>query len=233
MNEDRPGLFLPLPMHSGDPTAPGDRAPTRSPVKIRVVYVRYRDPNPLEFPDRPEKLAGPLFHAAGVLLREDDEFLALGEIAFAEENRPLAQRYGADLFPAYRNVLTIPKAAIIARWNFSEPSEDRGSPSPDRDLILDKRKAEIAQPPPPMRESRTVTEQNEHALLDARGLFCPMPILKASAMIETLQPGERLEILADDPAAPSDFEAFSKRTGHPLREHSEDSGTYRFVLEHK
>jgi TusA-related sulfurtransferase len=60
-----------------------------------------------------------------------------------------------------------------------------------------------------------------------------MPILKASAMIEKLGEGERLEVLADDPAAPSDFVAFSKRTGHPLRESTEDAGTYRFVLEHK
>jgi tRNA 2-thiouridine synthesizing protein A len=71
------------------------------------------------------------------------------------------------------------------------------------------------------------------ARLDARGLFCPMPILKASQMIEKLSPGESLEILADDPAAPSDFVAFSKRTGHPLRENSESDGTFRFVLVHR
>ncbi len=78
-----------------------------------------------------------------------------------------------------------------------------------------------------------MTASATNARLDARGLFCPMPILKASQMIESLKPGERLEVLADDPAAPSDFVAFSKRTGHPLREHTEDAGTYRFVLEHK
>lgn len=71
------------------------------------------------------------------------------------------------------------------------------------------------------------------AQLDARGLFCPMPILKASAMMESLRSGDRLEVLADDPAAPSDFVAFCRRTGHPLRENSETAGTYRFVLEHK
>ncbi len=74
---------------------------------------------------------------------------------------------------------------------------------------------------------------HEKAQLDARGLFCPMPILKASQMIETLSSGERLEVLADDPAAPSDFVAFSKRTGHPLLENSESAGTFRFVLEHR
>jgi hypothetical protein len=108
---------VPLPMHS--PAEAGSSGPKPSaPREVRVVYVRYRDPNPLEFPDRPDRLAGPIFHAAGVLLREDDEFLALGEVAFAEENPPLVQRYGADLFPAYRNVLTIPKAVIVERRDF-------------------------------------------------------------------------------------------------------------------
>lgn len=86
-----------------------------SPHEVRVVYVRYRDPNPLEFPGRPERLAGPIFHAAGILLRENSEFLALGEVAFSEENEPFVRRYGADLFPAYRNILTVPKGAIVER----------------------------------------------------------------------------------------------------------------------
>jgi hypothetical protein len=108
------GPFVPLPMHA--PPAEGAATPKGSGTReVRVVYVRYHDPNPLEFPNRPERLPGPIFHAAGVLLREDDEFLALGEVAFAEENPPMVQRYGADLFPAYRNVLTIPKATIVER----------------------------------------------------------------------------------------------------------------------
>lgn len=106
--------FVPLAMHpSGGGESGGSKAPGRE--EVRVVYLRYRDPNPLEFPDRPERLPGPIFHTAGVLLREDDEFLALGEIAFAEENPPMVQRYGVDLFPAYRNVLTVPKATIVER----------------------------------------------------------------------------------------------------------------------
>ena len=71
------------------------------------------------------------------------------------------------------------------------------------------------------------------ASLDARGLFCPLPILKASQMLDSLHSGERLEVLADDPAAPSDFVAFARRTGNPLVENEEASGSYRFVLEHK
>ncbi len=71
------------------------------------------------------------------------------------------------------------------------------------------------------------------ANLDARGLFCPMPILKASQMLETLKSGEVLEVLADDPAAPSDFEAFAKRTGNPLLANEQSDGAYRFLLKHK
>ena len=79
----------------------------------------------------------------------------------------------------------------------------------------------------------TMSGATVEAHLDARGLFCPMPILKASQMLESLKSGESLEVLADDPAAPSDFVAFAKRTGNPLTEQSEDAGTYRFVLKHK
>ena len=115
MSEEPRVPFVPLPMSSGPTVGSPDEGPARAPREIRVVYVRYRDPTPLEFPDRPERLPGPVFHAAGVLLREDDEFLALGEVALSEENAPLAGQYGRDLFPAYRNVLTIPKPAIQER----------------------------------------------------------------------------------------------------------------------
>ncbi len=113
--EDPPRVpFVPLPMR-GEDRGPGASVPRPEPTQVRLVYVRYRDPSPLEFPDRPERLPGPVFHVAGVLLREDDKFLALGEVALAAENPQLAERYGGDLFPAYRNVLTIPKAAILER----------------------------------------------------------------------------------------------------------------------
>lgn len=115
MSEESRVPFVPLPMSSPEGAGPSPPPPGRRPRTVRVVYVRYRDPNPLELPDRPERLPGPVFHTAGILLREDDEYLALGQVAFAEENPPLAARYGADLFPAYRNVITIPKAAILER----------------------------------------------------------------------------------------------------------------------
>ncbi len=121
MSEEKtePEPFVPLPMHSGTRGETSGPSVGTGPEEVRVVYLRYRDPTPLEFPDRPERLSGPVFHAAGVLLREDDRFLALGEIAFRDENRPLVGRYGSDLFPAYRNVLTVPKDSILERRDFS------------------------------------------------------------------------------------------------------------------
>lgn len=108
--------FVPLPM-AGEPQYASP--PVFAAGAIQVVYVRYRDPAPLEFPGVAGLMPGPIFHAAGVLLREDEEFLALGEVAFAEENGSFTQRFGSDLFPAYRHVLTIPKETILERRTFA------------------------------------------------------------------------------------------------------------------
>lgn len=69
--------------------------------------------------------------------------------------------------------------------------------------------------------------------LDTKGLNCPMPILKAKKAINTLGTGETLEVLATDPGAVADFEAFSRATGNELLESVEEDGVFRFVLERK
>ena len=76
---------------------------------------------------------------------------------------------------------------------------------------------------------------NDHidARLDARGLPCPEPVVRTRKMLDTLRPGQRLEVLTDDPASPLDFAALSYRTGHALRETDSEAGYFRFVLEHK
>jgi len=71
------------------------------------------------------------------------------------------------------------------------------------------------------------------AHLDARGLTCPEPVLRTRAILKNLRPGERVEVLADDPLAPIDFAAFSHRSGHALKESSKLEGAFRFVIEHK
>jgi tRNA 2-thiouridine synthesizing protein A len=66
--------------------------------------------------------------------------------------------------------------------------------------------------------------------LDAKGLNCPLPILKARKALKEVPDGGILEILATDPGAVSDFEAFCRQTGNELLEHSEDNDIYRFLI---
>lgn len=66
--------------------------------------------------------------------------------------------------------------------------------------------------------------------LDARGLKCPLPVLKARKALKPMAEGDRLEVLADDPAAPKDFEAFCATTGVALEAFEERDSAYRFIL---
>jgi tRNA 2-thiouridine synthesizing protein A len=67
-------------------------------------------------------------------------------------------------------------------------------------------------------------------LLDAKGLNCPLPILKAKKALKPVATGETLEILATDPGSVADFQAFCRATGNELVEHDEEGGVYRFIL---
>ena len=69
----------------------------------------------------------------------------------------------------------------------------------------------------------------EHTL-DARGLSCPLPILKARRALDGLDPGDTLEVLATDPGSVADFEAFCRSTGHDLLAAETDRGLFRFLL---
>ena len=66
--------------------------------------------------------------------------------------------------------------------------------------------------------------------LDAKGLNCPLPILKAKKALKEVPEGGTLEILATDPGSVADFEAFCRTTGNELVEHGEEGGVYRFIL---
>ena len=66
--------------------------------------------------------------------------------------------------------------------------------------------------------------------LDAKGLNCPLPILKARKALNDVAVGGTLEILATDPGSVADFEAFCRQTGHELVEHSVDDDVYRFLI---
>jgi tRNA 2-thiouridine synthesizing protein A len=68
------------------------------------------------------------------------------------------------------------------------------------------------------------------AILDATGLKCPLPVLKAKKALKTLAPGERLEVHATDPGAPGDFAAFCEATGDSLERSDDVDGAYVFVI---
>lgn len=55
-----------------------------------------------------------------------------------------------------------------------------------------------------------------HKELDARGLTCPLPILKAKKALSDMQSGEVLKVLATDPGSVRDFQAFARQTGNDL-----------------
>jgi tRNA 2-thiouridine synthesizing protein A len=66
--------------------------------------------------------------------------------------------------------------------------------------------------------------------LDARGLKCPLPVLKARKAMKDIAPGALLTVLSTDAGAPKDFEHFCAVTGHQLVESSASDGVYKFVL---
>ncbi len=66
--------------------------------------------------------------------------------------------------------------------------------------------------------------------LDTKGLNCPIPVLRTKKALKSLNVGDTLEILATDPGAVQDFEAFSRATGNELVESTEADGVFRFLL---
>lgn len=66
--------------------------------------------------------------------------------------------------------------------------------------------------------------------LDATGLNCPLPILRARKALGPLESGKILHIVATDPGALKDFEAFAKQTGHDLVDTREDEGRFHFFI---
>jgi tRNA 2-thiouridine synthesizing protein A len=66
--------------------------------------------------------------------------------------------------------------------------------------------------------------------LDASGLNCPLPILRAKKAITGLSTGQVLRIVATDPGSVKDFEAFCKQTGNELLESGEEGGKFVFMI---
>jgi tRNA 2-thiouridine synthesizing protein A len=69
--------------------------------------------------------------------------------------------------------------------------------------------------------------------VDARGLNCPLPILRAKKALNDMQSGQILKIVATDPGAVKDFQAFCKQTGNELVSQSQAEREYSFYLKRK
>lgn len=66
--------------------------------------------------------------------------------------------------------------------------------------------------------------------LDASGLNCPLPILRAKKSLAGMESGQTLHIIATDPGSVKDFEAFAKQTGNSLEESKEEGGKFYFLI---
>ena len=69
--------------------------------------------------------------------------------------------------------------------------------------------------------------------VDARGLSCPMPIVRTAQAIKTIAPGSFIEVLATDAGSTKDFAAWCRATGNELVDQSVDGPVYRFVIRRK
>jgi tRNA 2-thiouridine synthesizing protein A len=83
---------------------------------------------------------------------------------------------------------------------------------------------------PTTEEASTVDFDKE---LDARGLSCPLPILKTKKSLNELTSGQVLKVIATDPGSVKDMQAFANQTGNPLLSTSEEDKTYVFFLKKK
>jgi tRNA 2-thiouridine synthesizing protein A len=69
-----------------------------------------------------------------------------------------------------------------------------------------------------------------NATLDAKGLSCPLPVVKARLEMEKLSVGEVLQVFATDPGSVSDFDNWAKMSGHELLTSAQDGDVYRYVI---
>ena len=75
---------------------------------------------------------------------------------------------------------------------------------------------------------RDVSEADQ--ILDASGLTCPLPLLKAKQALNKLETGAVLEVLCTDSSSVRDFRVFSEQSGHPLLKSEEEEGQYTYWL---
>jgi tRNA 2-thiouridine synthesizing protein A len=83
------------------------------------------------------------------------------------------------------------------------------------------------------KEARMTDVIKEDQVLDCSGMLCPIPVVKTSKAIKELQSGQILKMIATDPGAPPDMEAWSRQTGNELLRSMEEDGKFIFYLKKK
>lgn len=69
--------------------------------------------------------------------------------------------------------------------------------------------------------------------LDARGMNCPLPILKTKKALATMASGETIRVVCTDPGSTRDFQAFTRQTGHELVSQQTEGSEFIHVLRHR
>lgn len=78
-----------------------------------------------------------------------------------------------------------------------------------------------------------LASMSDPGFVDASGLSCPMPLLKAKKALNELPPGAELRVIATDPGSMRDFEAFAQQSGNILLESRREAGRYSYLLRKK
>ena len=68
---------------------------------------------------------------------------------------------------------------------------------------------------------------------DAKGMNCPLPILKTKQILSGMGAGDTLEVFSTDPGSVEDFQAFCRATGNALLEQDAGGGAYRYLIERR
>jgi len=78
-----------------------------------------------------------------------------------------------------------------------------------------------------------VSKVNFDKVLDARGLMCPLPIIKTKKALDDLVSGQVLKVVSTDVGSIKDMQAFARQTGNPLLSFTEENKTFVFFLQKK
>ncbi len=82
-----------------------------------------------------------------------------------------------------------------------------------------------------MNDENSTIAIKEDQVLDAKGLNCPLPILKTKVLLNKMQPGEILFVEATDPHSVIDFEAYCARTDHQLLNIEKETNLFKFYIQ--